>query len=289
MFKDKHGIKTLTAINFLLLTVIFLLIFGPLIEMNNSVNGIITMLTGFAFMLIHGYLVLGLRNILVFIVITWGFSFCCEAFGVASGTLFGQYFYTNHLGPKILGVPLMIQISYASMGYASLMISRLIIGISGTRQHQKMSLLLTPLIGALLMVGWDLCEDPFESTVAGDWIWVQGGPYFGIGIQNFVGWFVTVFIFMFLYQLYTFYYPEQKKISSRTLWSQPIIYYALIGLDIVLVPWVGGVNEPIASANNYSGSLNDLIKSLSLITVFVMGTPTVIGFARLLTNALKDD
>lgn len=286
MLKDEHGIKILTSINFFFLAVIFLLIFGPLVGLNNSVNGIITMLAGFAFMLIHGYLVMGLRNIIAFVVITWVFSFCSEAIGVATGYVFGQYYYTDHLGPKILGVPLMIQVSYASLGYACLMTARLILGITGKRE--KIFLLFTTLLGAFLMVGWDVCQDPYESTVSGDWIWRQGGPYFGIGIQNFVGWFITVFMFMFLYQIFALYYPEQKKKLRRTLWSQPLIYYAIMGLNVVIVPWVGGVSEPFASPSNYSGSLQDLVYSLSLITFFVMGTPTLIGFARLLMDTPKE-
>lgn len=132
---------------------------------------------------------------------------------------------------------------------------------------------------------WDVCLDPYQSTVSGDWIWQDGGPYFGIGIHNFVGWFITVFIFMFSYQLYASYYPERNlDKSNRSLWSQPIIYYAIMGLDIILVPLVGGISESFASPGNYSGSFHSLIYSLSLITFFVMGVPSFIAFARLLQN-----
>ncbi len=234
-------------------------------------------------MLIHGIIGWGVRNILVFLVITWIFSFCSEATGVATGAIFGRYHYTNHLGPKLLGVPFMIQVSYVAMGYSSLMTARLILGIKGT--PKKSALFFSTLIGAMLMVGWDLCLDPYESTVAGDWIWPQGGPYFGIGIQNYVGWFFTVFIFMFLYQLFASYYPEKNPHNTcKAFWSQPLIYYAIMALSIILVPWVGGVSEPIASPENYSGALHDLIYSLSLITVFTMGTPCLIALAKLFTQ-----
>lgn len=279
MVKDRPTHKSLMLLNYLFLGIIFFLIFGPWFQISNTLNSIITMLSAFAFMLIHGYLAWGTRNILVFLVITWICSFTFEAIGVATGMVFGQYYYTDHLGPKILDVPLMIQVSYAATGYASIMVARLILGIQ--RPFSKLSLFFTTLIAALLMVGWDVCLDPYESTVDGDWIWPQGGYYFGIGIQNFIGWFVTVFIFMFLYHLYASFFPEKHKTEyTKSFCSQSLIYYAIMALNIILVPWVGGVG-PMASPDNYQGSLDDLIYSLSLITVFIMGTPCIIAVARL--------
>ena len=285
MFKNKLASShPLIIINFVLLAFTFLLNFTPFIGVDNNVNAIITVLLGLVFVLIHGSLAWGLRNIFVFLIITWLLSFFAEAIGVATGYLFGNYYYTNNLGPKLLGVPLIIQVAYATLGYVCLMTSRYILGL--VESPKKFSLLLTTALGALLMVGWDVCLDPYQSTVSGNWIWQDGGPYFGIGIHNFVGWFITAFAFMFSYQLYATHYPEQCRLdnSSRRLWSQPIIYYAIIGLDIILVPLVGSVSEPMASPANYVGSLNSLVYSLSLITFFVMGVPSFIAFARLFQN-----
>ena len=35
------------------------------------------------------------------------------------------------------------------------------------------------LAGAFIMVSWDVAMDPYQSTVTGDWIWHDGGGYFG--------------------------------------------------------------------------------------------------------------
>jgi putative membrane protein len=281
---DKYtSSRSFILINFVILALTFILNLSPLIGVDNSISSIITVLVGLIFVLIHASLAWGLRNIFVYLVITWGLSFFSEAIGVATGYVFGHYYYTDHLGPKVLGVPLMIQATYATLGYVCLMTSRFILGL--IESPQKSSLLLTTTLATLLMVGWDVCLDPYESTVFGDWIWQDGGPYFGIGIHNFVGWFITVFIFMFSYQLYATYYPERSlEKSNRSLWSQPIVYYAIMGLDIILVPLVGGVPESIASPANYSGSLDNLMYSLSLITFFVMGVPTFIALTRLFNN-----
>jgi uncharacterized membrane protein len=258
--------------------------FGPFWGLDNATNAIVTMLAGFSFIIIHGYLAWGWKNILFFLVLTWTLSFCAEALGVATGLIFGDYYYTDHLGFKLLGVPLLIQVSYVSMGYASLMMARYLLGTSS--KQNGWSLFISTLVGTLLMVAWDLCLDPYESTVLGDWIWQQGGPYFGVGLHNFAGWFTTVFLFMFLYQVFAFYNPEKTPVNLKPAFDyQPLIYYTLMALNLMLIPFIGGLPETMASPANYCGSLNDLVSSLALITFYAMGTPCCIAWGRAILGA----
>lgn len=277
--------KLLTATS-LILIVIGALNFGPLLGIDNSLNAYITLLGGVLFVMAHGWMALGSRNIIAFFLITVGVSFSLEVLGVATGWVFGPYYYTDNLGPKILGVPPMIQAGYTAMGYASLMTARILLGLKEVPKKLSSILLLT-LVGTLIMVSWDVAMDPYQSTVSGDWIWTTGGQYFGIGIHNYVGWFVTVFTFILLYQLYAARFAEKVQSgvkNSRYFWSQPMLYYGLIGLGIVVVPWVGGVTLPYASPENYNGALIDLEYSLALIAFFVMGTPVITALAKLFTS-----
>ncbi len=264
-----------------------LLALGPVIGLSNDLNAIVTIVSGVAFVLVHGSAALGWRNLVVFLVITIIISFSAEAVGVATGWVFGRYYYTDNLGPKLLGVPLMIQLAYTAVGYASLMAARAILGTTG-RSPQRSSLLAVSLVGAFIMVAWDVSMDPLQSTVSGDWIWQDGGPYFGIGLHNYVGWFATVFAFMFVYQLCASFLPERILVpalaDSRLFWSQPVLYYAFVALGIILVPWVGGVSLPYASPGNYQGSVDSLVNSLALIAFFVMGTPVAIALSRIFTD-----
>ncbi len=272
---------------FALLVLVALLAIGPLIGIGDDLNAFLTIFSGIAFALVHGSAAMGWRNVLIFLTITIIVSFSSEAIGVATGLVFGRYYYTDHLGPKLLGVPLFIQMAYSAMGYASMMTARVILGVNG-ESPKRWSLLAVSLVGACVMVAWDVVMDPYQSTVGGDWIWQDGGPYFGIGLHNFAGWFVTVFAFMFLYQLAASHLPERALppglAGSRIFWSQPVLYYAFIALSIILVPWVGGVSLPYASPQNYDGTLDQLVNSLTLIAVFAMGTPVVIALSRLLTS-----
>ena len=53
-------------------------------------------------------------------------------------------------------------------------------------------------VGALVMTAWDLAMDPMMS--AGEhWIWEVEGAYFGIPLQNYWGWWLTVFVTFMLF------------------------------------------------------------------------------------------
>jgi uncharacterized membrane protein len=100
--------------------------------------------------------------------------------------------------------------------------------------------------------------DPYQSTVTGDWIWQDGGPYFGVPLHNYAGWFGTVFTFMLVYFLFASRYVEQPQedlMQDRTaFWSLPVFYYALMAIGIIITPLVGGILLPYASPANYTGT-----------------------------------
>ncbi len=280
--------KVRVIIGAILLIILAVLNFAPLIGIPNTANTIITLLAGLVFLLVHGSGNLGWRNLIVFLVIIVAVSFTAEAVGVATGLVFGKYYYTDQLGPKILGVPPLIQVGYAVMGYCSLMLSRILFGVSGTPKKFRTALLVT-LVGALLMVGWDVAMDPYQSTAAGTWIWQTGGEYFGVGMHNYFGWFGTVFAFMLVYQFFSAKFPEvpmKKIMKSRFFRSQPVLYYALTAIGIITVPWVGGVALPYATPANYNGALQTLEYSLALVAMFVMGTPVIVGLSRVFSKDL---
>lgn len=127
-------------------------------------------------------------------------SFFVEAFGVASGVWFGNYYYPNGpLGPLLLGVPPLIQLQYFAMGYAALMVARSVTGTLGAAARGCM-LTAGAIVAAFGMTVLDLASDPRQSTQLRMWIWRDGGSYFGVPVQNFVGWFLETLIFFFIIQ-----------------------------------------------------------------------------------------
>jgi uncharacterized membrane protein len=271
---------------FTALVIIAILDVGPLIGVSDSANAILTLLVAFIFVVVHGYIAFGWRNIIAFIVITTVVSFISEALGVATGLVFGPYHYSDLLGPKLLGVPPMIQIGYLATGYASVVMARIILSL--LKPLTGWSILVATLAGAFIMVSWDVAMDPYQSTVTGDWIWHDGGVYFGVPLHNYAGWFATVFAFMLAYFVFASRYvelPREGLMGNRALfWSLPVFYYALIAIGIIITPLVWSMSLPYASPANYTGTPRELEGSMSLVAIFVMGSPVVFALGRLFVS-----
>jgi putative membrane protein len=196
--------------------------------------GSLHMLLGAATMLAFGGVALGWRRTTIFFALACGLSLCAELIGTSTGYPFGNYEYTTGLGYKILGrVPFSIPLSWFYMGLAALCI-----GGAVSRWQPFWSVAL----GAYLLTCWDLVLDPAMAHPAlalNFWVWHQSGPYFGMPIQNFVGWTATGALFMGL---------------SRKFWGTnlpavapgvPLTVYALnLGFAMVLSA-AGGVWAPI--------------------------------------------
>jgi uncharacterized membrane protein len=262
---------------------------GPLIGVGADADAILTLLAALVFVVVHGCIALGRRNMIAFVLITVVVSFTSEVIGVATGLIFGAYHYTDQLGPKLLGVPPMIQVGYLATGYASVVMGRIILSL--LRPVTGWAILAASLAGAFIMVSWDVAMDPYQSTVSGDWIWHDGGGYFGVPLHNYAGWFGTVFVFMLVYFLYASRYAEQPQehlMGDRTaFWSLPVFYYALIAIGIIIAPLVGGIPFPFASPANYTGTPAALEASMSLVATFVMGSPVVFALCRLFLDRTK--
>src|SRR5260370_33755968 len=83
------------------------------------------------------------------------------------------------------------------------------------------------------MVAWDLSFDPITSTIEHSWIWLQGGNYFGVPFSNYLGWFLTVFVFCQLFALYLRGQPEASTATrplSRDYWRLAVLVYGAIAL-----------------------------------------------------------
>jgi uncharacterized membrane protein len=244
------------------------------------------MMAALIFVAVRGYVALGWRNVVAFSVITIGISFASEVIGVATCLVFGAYHYTDLLGPKLLGAPPMIQIGYRATGYASVTMGRIILSL--LRPVAGCAILAASLAGAFIMVSWDIAMDPYQSTITGDWIWHDGGGYFGVPLHNYAGWSGTVFMFMLVYFIFASRYAEQPQedlMQNRTMfWSLPVFYCALIAVGIINAPLAGGISLPYASPANYTGTPHALEASMSLVAIFAMGSPVVFALCRLLLD-----
>jgi putative membrane protein len=109
-------------------------------------------------------------------------GFAVEAVGVATGFPFGTYDYSGELGPKLLGVPLIIPLAWTWMAWpAWLAAVRLISG----RPVARLA------VAAFGLAAWDLFLDP-QMVAEGYWRWHAPTPALpgvpGVPIGNYLGW-----------------------------------------------------------------------------------------------------
>lgn len=156
-----------------------------------------TVLLGYLLSTGHAFLTRGPRAAAALIVTATGGGFAIEALGVATGFPFGSYDYSEQLGPKLAGVPLIIPLAWTWMAWpAWLAAVRLTRGGSagGTgRAIQRIAL------AAVGLAAWDLFLDP-QMVAEGHWAWRDVTPALpglpGIPISNYLGWLLFAVLVM---------------------------------------------------------------------------------------------
>ena len=102
-----------------------------------------------------------------------------EVAGVFSGAIFGIFIFGDNLGPKILETPIIIGFNWAIMVYLT----------ANIVEKTKLHLLLKILLGALLMVGYDIIME-IAGPKLGLWEWL----HYITPLKNYVAWFIVSLI-----------------------------------------------------------------------------------------------
>jgi uncharacterized membrane protein len=138
---------------------------------------------------------------LALVTVCVGGGLFAEALGWRTGWPFGSYRYGSTLGPKLLGVPMVVPLAWAMMGWPALLAGRRV-GQRGSRNSKADGVatalsgrkvrVITAVVGSLLLTSWDLFLDP-QMVGAGHWRWLPtSGPWLnGIPLLNTAGWFVV--------------------------------------------------------------------------------------------------
>jgi uncharacterized membrane protein len=212
------------------------------------------------FALLHCTALEGLRRTAVFFFLSAIVSFLMEEIGVRTGLIFGPYHYGSMLGAKLGHVPVLIPLAWFMMIYPSWTVARAI--VAGLALDTSAGLLSISAIAAIVMTGWDMVMDPGMSA-AGNWIWEQGGAYFGVPLHNYFGWLLTTFIVYWLVgRLWRS--VASATAAQRTFAALPILVYAFFALRYVLA--------------------NSRFPELRVVALFSMGTPALIALIQTFLN-----
>ncbi len=106
--------------------------------------------------------------------------FILEALGAQTGIIYGDFIYHEYIPLQLFGTPLAMLGIWGFLVYEWYQLF--------FRQKINNALLVI-ILTAIGIVSFDLVIDPGAAHL-GLWYWVEKGPWFGIPISNFIGWFI---------------------------------------------------------------------------------------------------
>ncbi|KAF0106319.1 MAG: hypothetical protein FD146_2688 [Anaerolineaceae bacterium] len=214
-------------------------------------------LTGFLFALLHAARREGWTPALRLLALVFAVSLLFESVGVATGLIYGPYHYTDKLGPLFLGlVPYLIPVAWFMMSYPSFVIADRLVPSAWKRWPR---LLAVASVGGLVMTAWDLVMDPIMVS-GGHWVWDVNGAYHGIPLQNFWGWWLTVFT---TYALYLLISGKSRQPAATESDGWAVASYLVTALGLIVPCLLTGAGE------------------LALIGIFAMFPWVIAGWLRM--------
>lgn len=244
------------------------------------------------FAVIHGARIYYQRGIFVFLTLCVGIGSVFESISLRTGFPFGHYRFTELMGPKLFGLPLLLALAYAGMGYLSWVLALIILEYQSDRLLAKKVILL-PLTASFVMISWDLSMDPVWADIDHAWVWRDGGSYFGVPISNFCGWFLTTYIF---YQLFALYLRSRPFIvqSETKFWRLPILFYAASAVGNLLIVSPVSPGTVFMDATGKRWPILEILWTSRLVSIFLMMPLCLIAWVRadrpfkLFTNEISE-
>jgi putative membrane protein len=260
-----------------------LILLSPLGVIPGSLSAPLNVALPMAFALLHGSKQYRLRDMLVFSAICLVVSNAFEDLSILTGFPFGHYHYSAAFQPKLFLVPLLIGVAYLGMGYLSWTLARLILDGKRPRGNRVVAV---PLIASFIMVSWDLTLDPVASTLGRSWMWQDGGSYFGVPISNFLGWYLTVYVFFQLFALYlgrSLARPARNAARARqSLWWPAWVMIAATALRPVWTLLFRAPGPPtVIDPAGVTWNVASIYGTCALAAIFVMGAFLSLGLIRL--------
>lgn len=215
-------------------------------KIDSDIMGIVVApmaVAGLAITTLHAAKMLGWKPALRMIGAGMVITYAIEEIGVHTGIVYGRYYFTPLMGPKLDVIPIAIVCFWVSLTYIAWVVTNLLIDGSPTPiKHTPYLIVFRAVVGALVVTTFDLIADPF-AVANGWWVWLDGGSYFGVPIHNYVGWFTVAFVSYLVhgYQLRREQVRslELASVGVRRLSIAPLAMYGLSGLTFIFMNFAG--------------------------------------------------
>ena len=216
---------------------------------------------------IHGARIYRSRGILIFMTLCLGVGTFFESLSLRTGFPFGYYRFTDLMGPKLFDLPILLALAYVGMGYLSWVLAVVILDCENEPLSRR-NIVLVPLAASFAMTAWDFSMDAVWADIDHAWVWRDGGSYYGVPTSNFLGWFLTVYIF---YQLFALYLGNRVIMRSPTThWRLAILFYAASAAGNLLVVAPPSMGGHFTDATGKQWSIPGILWASRLVSILLM-------------------
>jgi uncharacterized membrane protein len=200
---------------------------------------------------------LGERSTWAFLLIALALGWFAEQMGSTRGWFFGDYSYTDVLGPRLGAVPVVIPLMWFGLCYTGFLMACLVLWrqpVPPARGWRTGGL--AALLAAMIVTAFDLGADPYFVYVLKAWIMAKkDGGWFGETIRGFEGWMSVSFAIVALFLAVAWPRPAAASDTARRRAALlPVVVYA--GMIVFQITFT----EPVA---------------LRVIAFFAMGIPAL--------------
>jgi len=232
----------------------------------------------------HAVFALGWRAASAFLAICLAVTFSLENLSILTGFPFGHYHFVVGAGlPHVGSIPVIVGFLYFGMGYPSWVVAGLLLERAGLQSDNRFRLLAIPLVASFVMVQWDVVMDPPSSTLGGAWVWHDGGGYFGVPLTNYLGWYLTMWIFFQVFACWQFSRRDGRHSQAvdrrNPFWLIPVFLYLGAGLCHVL-PLFTTADADIVDAAGQHWRVHDLRETTVIVMAATMLSTSVLALLR---------
>eukprot|EP01116_Phalansterium_solitarium_P006149 TRINITY_DN18454_c0_g1_i1.p1 TRINITY_DN18454_c0_g1~~TRINITY_DN18454_c0_g1_i1.p1 ORF type:complete len:285 (-),score=100.51 TRINITY_DN18454_c0_g1_i1:201-1055(-) len=216
------------------------------------------------------------------------FYFALQAIGWLAGeeldahgfNFFSHHTFSEKLGPKLMHTPVVILFSLYCVGYISIVLTNLILYRGQVRPPRSSTgvralpeLCAASVVNAAVFTSYDVAIDPVSTRLAlYHWTDLRQPLFFGVPVQNYVGWMVASTLVFFVYRLLEGYVARARPASSGRLYALlPVAY------------WCSSLCWLLAAMGR-----NGFGPELSMSALFAAGLPAVLATFQIVFAADAD-
>jgi Carotenoid biosynthesis protein len=124
--------------------------------------------------------------------------------------------------------------------------------------------------------------DPPNATLGHAWVWHDGGGYFGVPLSNFLGWYLTVWLFFQAFVLVAWRtgapWHTESRPPSRDVLVLPVVIYFGVALSLIM-PYFEAPKGGVEIAGTY-WKAHDLRETSVIVALFTMVFTATLAFLR---------